>query len=41
LAAEELTDEELTHRDPDFELLMTIRAVRRDLEPYAVYQGPT
>jgi hypothetical protein len=32
LAAEELTDEELTHRDPDFELLMTIRAVRRDLE---------
>lgn len=39
LAAEELTDEELTHRDPDFELLMTIRAVRRDREPYAVYQG--
>jgi hypothetical protein len=32
LAAEELTDEELTHRDPDFELLMTIRAVRRDRE---------
>ena len=29
-AAEELTDEELTHHDPDFELLMTIRAVKRD-----------
>jgi hypothetical protein len=39
LAAEELSEEELTHRDPDFELLMTIRAVRRDREPYAVYQG--
>jgi hypothetical protein len=32
LAAEELSAEELTHRDPDFELLMTIRAVRRDRE---------
>jgi SAM-dependent methyltransferase len=29
LAAEELSEEELAHRDPDFELLMTIRAVRR------------
>ena len=32
LAAEELSEEELTHRDPDFELLMTIRAVKRDRE---------
>ena len=29
LAAEELSEEELAYRDPDFELLMTIRAVRR------------
>jgi hypothetical protein len=29
LAAEELSEEELAHRDPDFELLMTIRAVKR------------
>ena len=29
LAAEELNEEQLTHRDPDFELLMTIRAVKR------------
>jgi hypothetical protein len=32
LAAEELSDDELTHHDPDFELLMTIRAVKRDRE---------
>ena len=32
LAAEELSEQELAHRDPDFELLMTIRAVRRDRE---------
>jgi hypothetical protein len=32
LAAEELSEEELTHRDPDFELLMTIRAVKRARE---------
>jgi hypothetical protein len=32
LAAEELSEEELSHHDPDFELLMTIRAVKRDLE---------
>jgi hypothetical protein len=32
LAAEELSEEELTHRDPDFELLMTIRAVKRGRE---------
>jgi SAM-dependent methyltransferase len=31
-AAEELTEAELAHRDPDFELLMTIRAVKRDRE---------
>jgi SAM-dependent methyltransferase len=31
-AAEELSDAELAHRDPDFELLMTIRAVKRELE---------
>jgi hypothetical protein len=36
LAAEELSEDELTHRDPDFELLMTIRAVKRDREPSAV-----
>jgi hypothetical protein len=29
LAAEELSDEELAHRDPDFDFLMTIRAVKR------------
>jgi hypothetical protein len=29
LAAPELGEEELAHRDPDFELLMTIRAVKR------------
>jgi hypothetical protein len=29
LAAEELSEEELAHRDPDFELLMTIRAIKR------------
>jgi len=29
LAAEELSEEELAHRDPDFELVMTIRAVKR------------
>jgi len=29
LAAEELTEQELAHRDPDFELVMTIRAVKR------------
>jgi SAM-dependent methyltransferase len=29
-AAEELSNDELAHRDPDFELLMTIRAVKRD-----------
>jgi hypothetical protein len=29
LAAPELSEEELAHRDPDFELLMTIRAVKR------------
>jgi hypothetical protein len=28
-AAEELSEEELAHRDPDFELLMTIRAIKR------------
>jgi hypothetical protein len=33
LAAEELSEEELTHHDPDFELLMTIRAVKRDRDP--------
>jgi hypothetical protein len=29
-AAEELSEAELAYRDPDFELLMTIRAVKRD-----------
>jgi hypothetical protein len=29
LAAEELTEAELAHNDPDFELLMTVRAVKR------------
>jgi hypothetical protein len=29
LAAEELSDEELAHRDRDFDFLMTIRAVKR------------
>ena len=29
-AAEELSEAELAHRDPDFEMLMTIRAVKRD-----------
>lgn len=29
-AAEELSEAELAHQDPDFELLMTIRAVKRD-----------
>jgi hypothetical protein len=29
-AAEELSEQELAHHDPDFELLMTIRAVKRD-----------
>jgi hypothetical protein len=29
LAAEELSEDELAHHDPDFELLMTIRAVKR------------
>lgn len=29
LAAEELTEAQLAHRDPDYELLTTIRAVRR------------
>jgi hypothetical protein len=29
LAAEELSEEELAHRDPDFDFLMTIRAVKR------------
>jgi hypothetical protein len=29
-AAEELSEVELAHRDPDFEMLMTIRAVKRD-----------
>jgi hypothetical protein len=29
-AAEELSEDELAHHDPDFELLMTIRAVKRD-----------
>jgi hypothetical protein len=28
-AAEELTEAELAHNDPDFELLMTVRAVKR------------
>ena len=29
-AAEELSESELAYRDPDFEMLMTIRAVKRD-----------
>jgi hypothetical protein len=36
LAAEELSEEELSHRDRDFELLMPIRAVKRDREASAV-----
>lgn len=33
LAAEELSEEELDHRDPDYEVLLAARVVKRDLPP--------